>query len=322
MANFDFARFRRSFIALAILCLLVVSFLVFNPSDTFKPDTSIAISQEKVAGVNSDVLLYVYYEQDDAKRNLQFFVDHALHDRMDFIFIIQGDTLTVEIPTRPNIQVIHRENNCYDLGAIGSILFANDNAVRKKYKRFVLMNSSVRGPFFPYWAQQQGICWSNLFLKPLSNTTKMVGITANCDSAHPQHIQSMLFAVDSFGLELIEKSLHCANNRQDAIDHGETLMTSLVRESGYQADTIYSWRGNKKYSKPEEYWEQCDHGDVYYPGGMAGMDVHPFDTVFVKLRRAMPDRDPVTAISHAGEHIIATLTQWADDSHYSSYDYC
>lgn len=271
---------------------------------------------------NTDVLLYVYYEQEDAKRNLEFFVRHALHDAIDFVFVIQGDTLTVDIPQKPNIKVIHRENNCYDLGAIGAILSTNNHEIRNKYKRFILMNSSIRGPFLPHWAVMQGICWTNLFLGPISDRTKMVGLTANCDSGHPLHIQSMLFAVDKFGLELIDKGLRCANNRAEAINHGELLITSLVREAGYDAETIYSMRGNRFYNKPEEYWEQCVHRDVYYPGGMAGMDVHPYDTVFVKLRRALPDAPAIPALSEAGDFILKTLTQWADDSNYTSYDYC
>lgn len=322
MASLDFARFRRSFIPLAIICLIVVSFLTFAPRDGQQASTEVIAIPESVSKANTDVLLYVYYEQSDAKRNLQFFVDHALHDHMDFVFIIQGDTLTVDIPVRPNIKIIHRENNCYDLGAIGSILSANGHEIRKRYEKFVLMNSSVRGPFFPHWARMQGTCWSNLFLQPLTGLTKLVGITANCDKSYPRHIQSMLFAVDKFGLELIEKSLRCANNRADAINHGELLMTALIREAGYQAETIYSMRGNTKYEKSEDYWEQCAHGDVYFPNGMAGMDVHPYDTVFVKLRRALPDGDPLNALSEAGEHILNTLTKWADDSNYTSYEHC
>jgi hypothetical protein len=41
-----------------------------------------------------------------------------------------------------------------------------------KYKRFVLMNASVRGPFVPHWA---AACWSDRLLSKVTEDVKVCG---------------------------------------------------------------------------------------------------------------------------------------------------
>ncbi len=74
--------------------------------------------------------------------NAKFFINHALHDRADFVFILNGETtLNNHIPTdRPNVRIVQRDNSCYDLGAHGEVLKANDREVVRKYDKFILMN--------------------------------------------------------------------------------------------------------------------------------------------------------------------------------------
>lgn len=103
-------------------------------------------------------------------------------------------------------QVIHRSNTCFDLGAHAEVLSkegggegwgipgigipppgvvvkdedsssssdSGKHPLRSRlmdnYKRFILMNASVRGPFMPYWSSQ---CWSNAFLDKLTSKVKV-----------------------------------------------------------------------------------------------------------------------------------------------------
>lgn len=274
---------------------------------------------EAVKSRPKDVLLYVYYETDDAKRNLQFFLDHALHSNMDFIFIINGEELSIHIPEKNNIQVIHRPNTCYDLGSMGEVLNANNQTVLKKYDRFIMMNASVRGPLLPGWARNIGLCWSNIFFGQLSETTKLAGLTANCVPDYPKHIQSMMLAVDRTGMDLMLSNLGCHDEYDNAVMYGETALTQSILNDGYAAEPIFSIRYSDRYQRNADFWDHCEIKDVLFGERYAGMDVHPFDTIFAKTHRSGEVSTPYTP---AGQLVVDRLTEWADASRYSSYHYC
>lgn len=84
----------------------------------------------------------MHHDTDDANANTRFFLRHALHDRADFVFILNGPSeLAGEIPTHlPNVRLVQRSNTCYDLGAHGEVLAADDRELVRKYDKFVLMN--------------------------------------------------------------------------------------------------------------------------------------------------------------------------------------
>ncbi|ORY86154.1 hypothetical protein BCR37DRAFT_376698 [Protomyces lactucae-debilis] len=275
---------------------------------------------------NTDAVLYVHYDGDPiGRRNLQFFIDHALHSKVDFYFIINGYNLTANIPEASNIHVIKRENTCYDLGSFGTVLQANDGEVMKKYKRFILTNSSVRGPFFPNWARlAKQACWTDKLFAPLSDTTKLVGLTANCEHIHgPRHLQSFGLATDSIGLEALLPALKCFTDRMDAIINGEMAITQRVRDAGYDAVPLYSAYADAGRSTQSNaaFWETCEHIDIFFPERYFEMDAHPFDTLFTKIHRQdeFTSTDPFSPL---GMKVLHQLTDWADQSSFSSYDQC
>jgi hypothetical protein len=101
--------------------------------------------------------------------NLEFFIAHALHDAADFIFIFNGDTDAMNLlPNATNINFVHRPNECYDMGAYASVLVKDD--LYKQYKRFIMMNASIRGPFIPYWSNG---CWSDMYLNKVTDSVKV-----------------------------------------------------------------------------------------------------------------------------------------------------
>ncbi|KAJ0359852.1 hypothetical protein COL26b_014248 [Colletotrichum chrysophilum] len=71
------------------------------------------------------------------------------------------------VPRKPNVTVVKRDNTCFDLGAIGEVLRKNN--LWKRYKRFITMNASIRGPFLPWWSKS---CWTDLYLGKITETTK------------------------------------------------------------------------------------------------------------------------------------------------------
>ncbi|KZL85325.1 hypothetical protein CI238_10827 [Colletotrichum incanum] len=266
------------------------------------------------------LILYAFAESDAARENLKFFVNQGLHDAADFVFILNGETnVSTIIPEKNNIKVINRPNTCFDLGAYGEVLRKDD--LYKKYKRFITLNASIRGPFLPHWAQS---CWSDLYLGRLTDKVKLVGMTANC---WPQfHVQSMIWATDEVGIDLLlnppaGSSVKddfggendpvglggCYDGWNQAV-HAEIGATSIFLKQGYKVDLMMM-----AFQKSKKYIEECDtsqNGDVLWNGKYFGTNVHPYETIFIKANR---DIDP-TLIKH--------LTTWQQASGFNSYSAC
>jgi len=87
--------------------------------------------------------------------NFRFFINHALHAKATFALAINGpisdeiNDLLVKIEKKPNVLIIRRENTCYDIGTWPIAIKMAEDHFKTSFKRFILMNSSVRGPFFP-----------------------------------------------------------------------------------------------------------------------------------------------------------------------------
>ncbi|OBT78827.1 hypothetical protein VF21_02499 [Pseudogymnoascus sp. 05NY08] len=246
------------------------------------PDTPYfkAFDSAKTPDDQRPLITYAYYEAPFARANLKFFVDHALHDAADFIFILNGETdadktiifADPEIPEdlrdlipkrdKKNIFVKKRPNTCFDLGAHNEVLnsvlggegwigkdgpipapkgmaSAGDNMLlRNKYKRYILMNASIRGPFVPRWSTQ---CWSDSYLNRLTDKIKLVGMSYNCHNGEG-HIQSMIWATDHTGLQhMLTKAAigECFGAMSEAM-LAEVRTTQVLRDLGFEVDTFMS----------------------------------------------------------------------------------
>ncbi|KAG9521454.1 hypothetical protein KCU93_g7385, partial [Aureobasidium melanogenum] len=280
-------------------------------SQPTKHITHIDDSHPNTGGV-ADLVLYTYHETDEAFKNLDFFLKHALHDKADFVFIMNGE-YSISIPDLPNVKVIDRPNTCYDLGAYGEVLRADDSLLATKYSRFIMINASLRGPFFPSWANN---CWSDTYLSKLSDRVKLVGMTYNCarGEGYLPHLQSMIMATDKLGMAAILPNLKCFENMGSAVADGETQISRWIQEAGYG---IYAMMSSFKAYGGEEsekvYLEACSGSDALYSGNHNGTSLHPYDTIFSKTNRPWNEYD---------RKVIDQLTEYAHLSGYSSYDKC
>jgi hypothetical protein len=287
-------------------------------------------SSSKPSSVSSDrpLILYAYFETVTARANLEFFIAHGLHAAADFIFIMNGEgNATGLIPNETNIKYVQRENDCYDLGAYAEVLTKDD--LWKKYGQFIMLNASIRGPFLPYWAEA---CWSDMYLKRVTEEVKLVGMTANCWPSF--HVQSMIWATDTIGLSILlsRKGIHrCFHSWESAVS-AEIGASALIKLAGYKLDVMMSlyhskdknedgneekdgkngmgkWNGGSG-SRYENECDSSDNGDVLWDGEYAGINVHPYETIFLKSNR---DISPV---------VLTRLTEWTKGRGYSSYDFC
>ncbi len=125
------------------------------------------------------LITYAYAESTYGRANLQFFVNHGLHAAADFIFILNGETDVDEVvipKNLPNVKIVKRPNKCFDLGAHWEVLSkkkgrgSNAKALKDIYKKFILMNASIRGPFVPHWSKE---CWTDAYLNKLNDKVKV-----------------------------------------------------------------------------------------------------------------------------------------------------
>ncbi|KAF5588585.1 asparagine synthetase [Fusarium subglutinans] len=248
----------------------------------------------------------------------------SLHSAADFIFIFNGETDADSlIPDAPNIRIVHRNNTCFDLGAHGEVL--REDGLWTHYRRFITMNASIRGPFLPYWAQGKGACWSDLYLARVNERVKLVGMSANCMPRF--HIQSMIWATDSVGMELLllphsstsspadgfgaagaPVAFHSCYDGWHSAVHAEIGTAEMIIEAGYDVDVMM-----EAYHKSERFRYDCHAdgvGDLLFNGRYFGSNIHPYETIFMKANR---DIDP---------KLLKSLTEWHLAEGRRSWDMC
>lgn len=259
------------------------------------------------------LITYVYSESTFGRENLAYFIQIGLHRAADFVFIFNGETDVASLlPDWDNICVVHRNNTCYDMGAVGEILRTDD--LWKSYTKFININASLRGPFVPYWANS---CWTDLYLNKLTDKVKFIGLTANC-SPRP-HVQSMIFATDSIGMAVLLDPEHattgvadkygtandtvglsgCYSGHRSAV-HSEIGLATLIQNAGYSVDVMMAAFHQDQDEKTDldAYCNATGMGDVLHNDKYFGFNIHPYETIFFKTNRKI---DPVA---------IEKLTEW------------
>lgn len=265
---------------------------------------SLSKPDQQVEDIDRPLILYAYHETDNAKENALFFINHGLHDGADFMFVINGEsTIKEHIPTADHITVVERSNDCYDLGAYGEVLTANNSRLVTKYSRFILMNASIRGPFLPTWSSD---CWSEAYLNKVTDTNKLVGMSFNCRAPGGPHVQSMIMATDRIGIKILTRDVinRCFQGWDDAVN-GEMNITKAIRKEGYSVTAFMT-----AFSSDENYPDTCEHGDILWNDRYYETNIHPYEMMFQKANRDIYPKQ------------LKMLTEWHDKAKYSSQPFC
>ncbi|EPS42233.1 hypothetical protein H072_3778 [Dactylellina haptotyla CBS 200.50] len=269
-------------------------------------DSGVQVQTYKPQSSERPLITYAYFETDNARANAEYFIKHGIHDGADFLFILNGETNIYEmLPDLPYVSYVQRDNRCFDLGSQGEVLLRNKAELVKNYKKFILMNASIRGPFTPTWSDQ---CWSERYLDRVNEKTKLVGMTYNCKKTTdiPAHVSSMIWATDRTGLELLLRNGlgTCFKDKRQAIGV-EIGSAKLMHDAGYEVEAMMT-----AYHSDPEYQEHCQHDDVNWENSYYGMSLHPYDTIFVKANRKID------------ENTLNTMTEWFDKMEYDSHAFC
>ena len=112
------------------------------------------------------LVLFTYYETNESKLNLYFFLKNGVFrsNMITYIFIIKGNKLSVKIPKFNNVIVQKTLNEGYDFGGWSDGLkLVNLN----NYDRFIFLNDTVRGPFLPTYLNKKD--WVRHFTAFINN---------------------------------------------------------------------------------------------------------------------------------------------------------
>jgi len=134
-----------------------------NAWSSYKPARHVA-STKRITN-DSTLIIYNYHQTDLAQVNLEFFLRHHNPNWADLLLVVNGDELKVTLPDW--IMVLKRPNFGFEMCShmtvlpvvLGKSASKLDKTLwnlklktklrRKNYAYFILMNASVRGPFYP-----------------------------------------------------------------------------------------------------------------------------------------------------------------------------
>jgi hypothetical protein len=240
------------------------------------------------------LVVYVYAKTHAlAEQNLAFFIRNAVHNshHADYYFILQQmDNKYVNETTLPllpsNAHYIHHENKCFDIGTIGWFL-SRGIIDKTKYKYFIFLNSSVRGPFIVSYYDNP--IWYTIFTRRLNDHIKLVGCTINCEIA--PHVQSYLWALDFEGLTLLLKNgtiFACYGKKDDTINNAEVGASQIILNSNFGIDSLM------KKHQGVDFRLKINHkcNDMTIPTfnkRVDGISLDPFEVVFVKIKDKMAE---------------------------------
>eukprot|EP01098_Paradermamoeba_levis_P015910 TRINITY_DN8342_c0_g1_i3.p1 TRINITY_DN8342_c0_g1~~TRINITY_DN8342_c0_g1_i3.p1 ORF type:complete len:432 (+),score=112.10 TRINITY_DN8342_c0_g1_i3:57-1298(+) len=271
------------------------------------PSSSSASLPSSTAG--KTLIVYAYLESGYAKKNLDFFLKLGVTERpdVDYVFIIQNFTATVEFPNFSNVKIVKRENTCYDFGSWGLIFKSLPNFYHYKY--YMVINSSIRGPFVPpilwgtmydgvkhrYQRRQKAtdLHWSHVFTSRLNEVDRLSGIWISClglkegllpkQFANP-HVQSMLLAFEGSTLELLMKHdiFKCWDHKELMIQEGEIGVSRLLLENNFNIVSLLGPYQGIDFRKPEN--KNCGLNQSPQVSGNYGRKIDPYETLFIKAK--------------------------------------
>jgi len=216
--------------------------------------------------------------------NLDFFIKYGLvpDDDIDFHIVLNNPQMKL---VAPHAQITNRPNHNGDFGAWAHILLEQmpDGQPRwKQYQKFLLLNSTIRGPFFPVWHTDKH--WVKLFTDRLNKQDKLIGITIGWDN-YPPRVNSMLLTLDEISMQLaIDANIFSKEepklSHQQLIEQKEVAISQVILDSNYNIGCMLKALHGIDFRQDRTIRDYSFFLRYHY----YGVDVHPYETIFIKTK--------------------------------------
>jgi hypothetical protein len=236
--------------------------------------------------VKKTLVLYVFHQYND---RVKHFIKNAIFKSTTVDFLIICNSHEIDFTAPSYVRIIKRANIGYDFGAWSDALLINE--LYKNYSHFIFANSSIIGPFLPYYFIGK---WTDMYINGLNDDVKLFGSTINTynEPITTTHVQSYIFAMDYDTLVyLIDSgifSLDYVTTFDDAIWKKEVLMSRKIIDNGWNIDCLHNYYKGVdfrfKNKKPSDYNIKFTD-DFMYQSHYDNKTWTPQELVFIKGNR-------------------------------------
>ena len=232
------------------------------------------------------LVLYVFHIYNYRVDN---FINNCIFDDENVDFIIISNDKSNSFKHPHNAKVLFRDNIGYDFGGWSDALLTNN--LYKNYDYFIFVNSSVIGPFIPFYYKDK---WTDIYINELQNNVKLFGSTINTiqQPLTMSHVQSYIFSMDKTTLTyLIDCEIFSMTNYAktfiECVYQKEVLMSRKIIENNWNIGSLMKLYKNVDFTfsnkKPEDYKIQF-LGDIMVPN-CRNIVWNEHELVFIKGNR-------------------------------------
>eukprot|EP00884_Botryococcus_braunii_P023615 jgi/Botrbrau1/9938/Bobra.0012s0035.1 len=280
----------------------------------------VPLSSEPKWHITDTLVVYIFSNNDaESLNNLRYFLRWGAKygDGAEYVVVVQRGVWPPDsVPAEedgPSVDWVRKQfedglpqhvrffahpNSCYDWGTFWWLL-GSGHVAPLRYKFFIMVNSSVRGPYLPSYLPKN-LPWHRLLTSRLVGDVHMAGPVVSCEGSpwrgnasgewrRNPHIQSYSIAMDEVGLEVLRRDGNvtaCHSDRWDAIWHYELGAALAILSAGYNIQSLLQryqgvdWRLRENWG--------CNQG--INPTGQDAFDgvtLSPYEVLFVKAKESL-----------------------------------
>lgn len=289
--------------------------------------------QERAPSV---LVSYSYFEKDQIqKRNLEFFlaVGFGYNSKFkapantDLIIVINGAECLPCVNLLPIVQQVEpliddvstawtgerltmvkrKENEGMDFAAHNaSVEWVTRTGERSKYKYFIFLNSSVRGPFVPHYMPVDWP-WTRSYTELFSDSVGVVSSSLVClppidAGGYGPKVESWAFALIPETLDLLTEAgvfnvRVCKLCNDGVVVMGEYGISNVLMKHGWNLNTLMYKYKNVNWLD-QRHWNCNSNAHPSRHGTYDGVSMNPLEVVFIK------------ASWHVGEPFTSKYSDW------------
>lgn len=242
--------------------------------------------------MQSTHVLYAYYQTEEQESNLLFFLDKGIVDEenTDYYFLITSPTISQALQDKTK-DMKHKfiyVPSCETDGTAWSFCINQHFNKVSPHDIFIFINSSCCGPFLPAYNEHN---WIHLLKSNIKSDVHMVGTIVEVpQDTNTPFIHSFMFMLDGVALDVLkQRGLWKVYCKKSAVMGFERNLTAFVLQANLNIKSLLSsqcqvnWLDKKYWSyNLWTHWSPKAPSCPEIPNNYYGINIHPFETLFIK----------------------------------------